>query len=263
MMIFPKDWDKPSPGNRELCGKFGFGEHRSEYVEQTMPYRLFRGEGEHLPLVIYLHGADAVGDDNVRPLAIHDIGTMFAREAFQAVHPCHILAPQYGYGSHWSMDGVKAAVQELVEQMAEELDADPERIYIYGYSAGGVGTLRLAKEHPDFYAAAISICGATGKIGMKNLCEIPLWMVHAADDEIVKCSYQERGGRMYHYGSRDLYEALEAEAPLLKYTEYPRGYMQEHYQINAHCSWVCVSDEKHPEFGEWLFAQRMGEREAV
>ena len=146
---------------------------------------------------------------------------------------------------------------DLLQREIGRLHADPDRIYIYGYSAGGVGTLRLLKENPKVFAAGISICGATGKSDLDALKDKPLWLVHAADDGIVKASYQTQGQKeLFHFGSRDLYELLADEAQKLRYTEYPAGYMKAHYGVNPHCSWVAVSDEKNQEFGNWLFQQK-------
>ena len=48
-----------------------------------------------VPLVIFLHGADAIGRDNEAQLAMHDIGTMFADaggEAKAAMHHIEDIA---------------------------------------------------------------------------------------------------------------------------------------------------------------------------
>ena len=255
-MVLPIDWDKPSKDNARLCRKFSFHSFQSNGL--SLPYRLFTADtDERVPLVVYLHGADAVGSDNEQPLAMHDIGTMFARASWQRNHPCHIVAPQYGHGMHWSTDAMDAAVDGLVRELCGTLPVGRSRVYIYGYSAGGVGTLRYCKEHPGTYAAALAICGATGKSNLERLKDIPLWMVHAADDGIVKATYRdERSRELYHFGSRDIYEAIGDDAPLLHYTEFPAGYMKAHYHVNPHCSWVAVSDRGEAGYGEWLFGQR-------
>ena len=252
-MHLPPDWDQPKEGNEALCKKFSYGTLKRDGLE--VPYRYLRYPAAGVfPLVVYLHGADAVGDDNEKPLAMHDIGTVFATDEWQAAHPCHILAPQYHYRSHWSTDEMNEAVYDLVSQKAKEWRADRRRIYIYGYSAGGVGTLRYIQMHPGFYAAAISICGAPGRGHLENLAGIPLWLVHALDDKIVKATYDSGIGKLYHFGSRDLYDLIKDRAPALKYTELPAGYMKETYGVNPHCSWVEVS-EHIEKYGGWLFSQ--------
>ena len=157
---FGPDWDEPSPGNEELCRKFKYGEK----TDQTMsPYRYFVPETDRkVPLIVYLHGADAFGDDNETHLSMHDIGTVFARESWQQKHPCYILAPQCKAGCHWAYPVHGNKVCMLINDFTVRYpNIDAERIYIYGYSAGGVGIFGLIKAHPELFAGAVPICGAT------------------------------------------------------------------------------------------------------
>ena len=170
-MKLPKDWDKPDKHNNELCRLFQKGTFPCGSF--SLPYRFFspegRDSGKKLPLAVYLHGADAIGTDNELQLSMHDIGTMLALPSWQERHPCYILAPQYGPGQYWSDDYVKRGLLRLIHALAERPGTDENRIYIYGYSAGGVGTLRLVKENPGLFAAALSICGATNAEGLDEL----------------------------------------------------------------------------------------------
>ena len=255
-MKLPADWDKPSPDNKEICDRFTYGTF--DYSGQ-LPYRLFVPDcSNKVPLVVYLHGADAYGKDNELQLSMHDIGTVFARDEWQEAHPCYILAPQCPLGRHWAgfLDGsrVIALVKELLARFS---NIDQQRLYIYGYSAGGVGTFEILKYHPDFFAAAISICGATGKENLKAITKTPIWMIHAADDQIVKASYSEKSAAAVHMGSRDIYEALKDIHSDLHYTEYEIGAMKEQYGINPHCSWVPAGRDT--EAKEWLFSKRKTE----
>ncbi len=250
-MKLPSDWDEPSPGNKILCDRFTYGAFD---FSGELPYRLFVPDSaEKVPLVVYLHGADAYGSDNELQLAMHDIGTVFAAKEWQEQHPCFVLAPQCRRGRHWAglidLSRVVALVKEL---MAQHTNIDPDRLYIYGYSAGGVGTLGIIKYHPGIFAAAVSICGATGSDQLMNLVKTPLWMLHAADDQIVKASYRASSG-ISHLGSRDIYEELKDLHPDLHYTEYEAGTMKETYGINPHCSWVPAGRDM--EVWEWLFSR--------
>ncbi len=251
-MKLPSDWDQPSPDNKQICAKFTYGTF--DYSGE-LPYRLFTPATDaQVPLVVYLHGADAYGKDNELPLTMHDIGTIFALDEWQKSHPCYVLAPQCNRGRHWAglLDGsrVLALVKELSAQFT---NIDPNRLYIYGYSAGGVGTLGLIKYHPTVFAAAVSICGATGREDLRALTKTPLWLLHAADDQIVKASYKANGGDIVHLGSRDIYEELHTLHPDLHYTEYPSGSLQSTYSINPHCSWVPAGENT--EVKEWLFSK--------
>ncbi len=255
-MKIPEDWDHPGRENEKLCGRFSAKEHVGHF---TIPFRLYEPEKRKgwIPLVVFLHGADAVGRDNGKQLSMHEIGTMFARDEWQAQHPCYILAPQYNYGMHWSTAGVTEDVFAMIGECVRAHPLiDKSRIYIYGYSAGGVGTLRMLKEYPDFFAGAIAICGATGDNDLANLLATPLYLIHAADDEIVRASYRSPKTHMLaHYGSRDIYEELQMKAGSLHYIEYPEGDMKAKFGVNPHCVWVAVSAESGEPVREWLFAK--------
>ena len=252
-MKIPKDWDKPSEGNTELVRKFEYGEYLSY---GKLLYRLFKPAvaAEKVPIVIYLHGADAFGNDNEEHLAMHDIGTVFARDSWQAENPCFILAPQCKVKDHWSLRSSGGLVIELIKKLInEDKRIDENRVYIYGYSAGGIGALRLVKERPEIFSAAVSICGATEKDKFDILNHIPLWMCHAADDDIVRCTYSSDSFFGTLLGSKDIYNELKKSAVDIHYTEYPVGFMKEKYGVNPHCSWVPAGEDE--EMKQWLFGK--------
>jgi predicted peptidase len=185
---------------------------------------------------------------------------------------------------HWAMPEIKELLWELLnDTIKSREDIDRQRIYVYGYSAGGVGLLKLLKEAPGFFAAAVSICGATGLTDIDKLLDTPLWMVHAADDAIVRASYRtDRIHEPANLGSADIYahfaKGHDAESDInrmngegistyqirkyagektdLRYTEYAAGYMSEKIGVNPHCSWVMVSNAKSKEIWEWMFLKR-------
>lgn len=266
-MLLPPNWDEAGAGNDALCRKFDKLIYRAG--GDYLPYRLFSPEGNTdgpVPFVIYLHGADAAGDDNELQLSMHDIGTWLARDDMQRRHPCYILAPQYGSMKHWSMPEIRTALWSLIEEILRKHDdIDVNRIYIYGYSAGGVGTLRTIKEHPGVFAAAISICGATGSWDIEKLLKIPIWLIHAADDSIVKSTYRKNPkDELANLGSHDIYEwYLEARKNTqghvseMRYTEYPSGWMENNFGVNPHCSWVAVSNARSIEVWEWMFMKKL------
>lgn len=267
-MLWPEDWDKPSDGNKVLCARFASGIWHGDN-DISFKYRYFRptvksgqnSEAE-FPLVLHLHGADAFGDDNEMQIEMHDIGTMFAKDEWQDKHPCYILIPQCDQYTHWSRSDVTKEVQRLVESFADRYkEIDKSRIYVYGYSAGGLGTFNLIKKFPNYYAGAIPICGATNGDGLQEMLKTPIWMIHAIDDRIVKASYGNPGeGSKFYMGSHDLYDVAQKYVNVntdFRYTEYPQGWMKKLFGVNPHCSWVAVSDDKFgAEIREWLFKQK-------
>ena len=254
----PVDWDKPSDTNAVRCREFKKGSF--SHMSLEVPYRCFepKDKSTPLPLVVFLHGADTVGTDNLSHIAFHDVATIFADEAWQEKHPCYVLAPQYHKGSYWSLPESADAVHGLVKAFLKKHSVDRHRIYIYGFSAGGVGVFEQLKRFPDFYAAAIPICGATSGKELERFKQTPIWMLHAADDSIVRVSYlDEAGSWIMNLGSRDIYEKLKGDPEWdFRFTEYPEGYMRTHYGVHPHCSWVILSEKEGAPMREWLFSKR-------
>ncbi len=243
------EWDVPSDDNDSICERF----IRSEYSKNgiTLPYRLFLPEapadGGKIPLILFLHGADVTGRDNELQIGAHDIGTVFAREKWQKLQPSVILAPQYDSGCHWSRPATMAALADLMRLLCKEHDfIDSDRFLVYGYSAGGIGALKMMKRRPGFFKKAIIMCAATGEEKLEELVHTPMWLFHAADDGIVA----NREHSFFHgdsyYGSAKLYEALKDKmGDDILYTEYAPGELMERYGVDPHCAWVPVSrDEK-------------------
>ncbi len=141
-------------------------------------------------------------------------------------------------------------VKELMDKYG---NIDPKRVYIYGYSAGGVGCLEILKYHSEMFAGAVSICGATGWRDLNALTKTPIWLIHAEDDQIVKASYEAEDEKSPHLGSRDIYRHLKDTHPELYYTEYKKGEMSAVYGINPHCSWVPAG--QYDTVKEWLFSK--------
>ena len=83
-------------------------EARTHKSDRVMPYRLFRPEVDgKVPLIVYLHGAGALGDDNLKQLSLGNIfGTrVWLLPENQKRFPCYVLAPQTDRGPPHLRDG--------------------------------------------------------------------------------------------------------------------------------------------------------------
>lgn len=190
-----------------LDRQFDARQHKSDWV---MPCRLFRPkEGGKLPLVVYLHGSGALGDDNEKQLGLGNVfgSRVWALAENQRRFPCYVVAPQTDRG--WIRfdptqtsdgaakpipglgDGARLAL-EIVEELKRELAIDDRRIYVTGQSMGGAGVWNMLTHRPGFFAAAVICCGSgstedgTGSIGT------PLWNFHGESDKTVSVSISRR-----------------------------------------------------------------------
>ena len=163
-----------------------------------------------LPLLVALHGKS---DNNENGKQIGDWVQGFAKPERQAKHPCVVLAPlcyqpHGGTGGGWSAKPGEEVIA-LVKDLVKSLPLDKTRIYVTGHSMGGFGTCHLLAAEPRLFAAGIPMAGCSGNAG--TLKRVPLWIFHAADDDVVKPDT-----------ARSLAKALE-RAKGFKYTEFPDG----------------------------------------
>lgn len=246
-------WDVPDKEVPKIANQFNYGKFNRGNIQ--LPYRLFVSEGKSkIPLVIYLHGAGANGEDNEKQLA-QDIAVEFAREEWSQNNPCYILAPQCLKGQAWEMPSIQLVLKALIDEVVQNHPRiDKDRIYLYACSMGSIGGFELIKAHPDYLAGALLICGATSRKGLENLIKTPMWLFHAEDDSAVSI------GRMQHpiyktemLGSRLIDDELvKLGKANIRYTEYPCNMLHEKYGVKAHCAWILAFETD--EAKAWLFS---------
>lgn len=169
---------------------------------KTIPYRQLSPEspqaGQRYPLILFLHGAGNRGTDN--KLQLQWTLPVFCSAENRKKHPCFVLAPQCPKDKRWvevdwgsdrhSMPAEPseslALAQELVDQAMKTLPIDPARIYVCGLSMGGYGTWDAISRRPDFYAAAIPVCGGADLALAPKLTSVPIWAFHGDKDTAVK-----------------------------------------------------------------------------
>ena len=248
-------WACPSPENKLRCERFKKDRFAYNDIENGLRYYQNTSGRDALPLIVFLHGADAVGTDNESQIALHDVGTVFADPAWQAKNPCHIVAPQYAKGRHWALPRMTEYVYELTMHYAEQFHADMSRLYVYGYSAGAIGIFSLLKQHP-IYAAAVPICGATEAAELEKLLQTPLWLYHAEDDGMVSPnSFEIVYYKEPYIGSAIIYEKMRRLGHTdIRFTCIPAGEMKEKHHLHPHCSWVLMGEDE--EVKNWLFRHR-------
>ena len=78
------------------------------------------------------------------------------------------------------LDALDAYVSDPKNQV------DLNRIYVMGLSMGGYGTWDAIQRRPDYFAAAVPICGGGDKSLAKKLIHIPIWAWHGEKDNVIK-----------------------------------------------------------------------------
>lgn len=166
----------------------------------VLVYRLFTPETEEekVPLILYLHGAGAIGDDNITHITTKDAAS-FVTEEMQETHPCYVLAPQLPErytaagesptdeqsAKGWTDEEVQEALMETIEEIAgTNGNVDMDRIYITGHSMGALGVWGMIAAYPDVFAAAVPISGLWDG-SVDDLVDLPIWIFHGEKDEVV------------------------------------------------------------------------------
>ncbi len=166
----------------------------------VLVYRLFTPETEEekVPLILYLHGAGAIGDDNITHITTKDAAS-FVTEEMQELHPCYVLAPQLPErytaagespadeqsAKGWTDEEVQEALMETIEEIAgTNGNVDMDRIYITGHFMGALGVWGMIAAYPDVFAAAVPISGLWDG-SVDDLVDLPIWIFHGEKDEVV------------------------------------------------------------------------------
>lgn len=224
---------------------------------ETMPMRLWRHykpADRPVPVVVLLHGSGECGQDNSAPL-----------RAFGAMHntillddelpPALYVIPQCTRGNPW----VRAiafkpdyrqprypapalrTVKEFLDQLVAEGTADPDRLYIGGFSLGGFGTWDAIQRWPNTFAAAVPVCGggSVEAAAITNAATTSIWAFHGSKDPAVPVDC-----------SRRMVAALNQAGVAVKYTEYPGA---------GHPIWDRAFADS--AMWRWLFRQRRGKVE--
>jgi predicted peptidase len=224
-----------------------------QYVDdagKTLNYRLLKpadfSPDKKYPLVIFLHGAGERGDDNAAQLKHCMVD--FCTPERRTKYPCYVLAPQCPTGEKWAdidwsaeqptypekISGSLGLTMQVVDTMLADAAVDSQRVYVCGLSMGGFGTWDALSRRPNFFAAAIPICGGGDVSRVASFKQVPIWCFHGSDDQVVKVEK-----------SRALIEALKAAGGEPRYTEYPGV---------GHNSWSqTFADEA---TYQWLFSQK-------
>lgn len=204
-----------------------------------LPYRLFvppsKDPARKYPLVLFLHGIGEKGNDNAKQLNNNANGAMvFVSAAAQTTNPCFMLAPQSESG-WWG--AYAAFIPQLLTDLSGEYPIDMDRLYVTGLSSGGSGTWELLIRNPQFFAAAVPICGNGDVKKAALLTDVAIWNFHTSDDATMPVK-----------GSREMIDAIRAAGGKPFYTEYPTG--------GHGSSWV--RGYKEPALVDWVMAQKRG-----
>ncbi|MFG0261791.1 MAG: alpha/beta fold hydrolase [Novipirellula sp. JB048] len=150
-------------------------------------------EDREAPLLLVLHGSGERGEDCRRQLAT--AGTFLVEPAFQASHPCFVVAPQCPENLNWQSTGsmdVQHAVTEILDELVGTESVDESRIYLIGYSMGAYGCWHYLATMPDRFAGCIAVAGGGDPDTAAAVAETPVWAIHGENDTVVSPAQSQR-----------------------------------------------------------------------
>lgn len=136
------------------------------------------------PLIIYLHGKSACGDDLSK---VSRYGLPFFTE--RGLHLDAVaVSPQCPLGKNWTSDDW---LPPFLKEITGKYRIDTTRIYLTGMSLGGFGTWDLAIKYPHKFAAIVPLCGGGRPQQVCAIKDLPVWVIHGDKDEQVPISRSE------------------------------------------------------------------------
>ena len=136
---------------------------------------------EHLPLIVFLHGAGERGTD-LQKINVHGIPKLFGANPDYRGLRAVTLSPQCPPDDVWSAHVF--ALRALIEHVTAEYGCDPNRVSITGISMGGFGTWYTAMAYPTLFAAIAPCCGG-GMAWNAEVLTMPVWAFHGLKDRAV------------------------------------------------------------------------------
>ncbi len=134
-------------------------------------------ENKKWPLILFLHGAGERGND----LSLLQRQGLPAYLKGKDDFPFVVASPQCPARSYWEVHSLNNWLNEVLS----EVNADLSRVYLSGISMGGYGTWHWAAANPEKFAAIIPVCGGGDPSTAKKLTKMPVWAFHGEKDDIV------------------------------------------------------------------------------
>ncbi|HJN45736.1 MAG TPA: prolyl oligopeptidase family serine peptidase [Vicinamibacterales bacterium] len=190
-------------------------QHRSYVMNETgetIPYALFVPSSYEptrpSPLMVALHGAGRQFDWLMNYAGFLDLAE---QHGYVVVTPLGYTR-RGGYGARGDSEQDRRAEQDVMnvfKLVADELNIDENRIYLWGHSMGGSGTYYIASRYPDVWAGLAAVAGGSmtaDYVDQEAIRQIPFLVIQGSDDQTVPASRaRESVARMRELGMQHLY----------------------------------------------------------
>lgn len=160
-----------------------FESDKCDWIPQKEELILFKNPQ---PVILYLHGVGERGNGGEElSKVLFGLDSLKKRNE-EPFNEFIIAAPQCLPDYYWHSPHVMHALEELVNKIVEHEKIDENRIYLTGFSMGGIGVMELAMKHPNRFAVIAPVCGKCENINNINKiidAKTPIWVIYAENDE--------------------------------------------------------------------------------
>jgi predicted peptidase len=161
------------------------------YNASSLNYLLFmprdtRGQilGKY-PLLISLHG---IGESGSYLPKLKNDGLPKILDGNNSF-PFVVVSPQCPSTTEWYYDRTDTLLLRLLNDVIVRYPVDTNRIYLTGYSMGGIGTLDLAIRYPQRFAAILPIAfRIEAGWDLCRIASLPMWAFHGEGDDVIPLS---------------------------------------------------------------------------
>jgi pimeloyl-ACP methyl ester carboxylesterase len=129
------------------------------------------------PLILYLHSGNEKGH-NLQQVRVSGLAGAIAKGRQV---PAVVISPQCPPTNDWEPQ----IVAQLLDDVCAKYRIDPDRIYLTGASMGADAVWSLALDHPERYAAIVTIAADTDPADAARVKDLPVWAFHGQKDEEV------------------------------------------------------------------------------
>jgi predicted peptidase len=148
--------------------------------------------------------------------------------------PFIVVSPQCPSSTEWYYDRTDTLLKQLLDIVVQRYPVDTMRVYVTGYSMGGIGSWDLAIRYPRRFAAVLPISARREPSWDPcTMHDLPVWAFHGAKDDVVPLTK-----------GQDVIDAFRACGGEAKFTVYPDAW---------HDAWTRTYGN--PDIYEWLLKQ--------
>lgn len=147
---------------------------------------------DNLPINMYMHGS-GMGENDASRLTQSGLGRLISDKT---ITPSGIVVlPLAPSGRAYESKGFRDALAELPLQVADDYNADKDRISLSGHSYGAIEAYKLVNEHPDEFSAIVPVSGSNKVTSAFN--NVKVWAFHGtADSKTKNTSYKQASDAM-------------------------------------------------------------------